>query len=49
MKALQDTIAPTIFAETRVGFDGRKNLYSPIELNLGPNESAEVCVITVCY
>ncbi|KAJ7878523.1 argonaute-like protein [Mycena olivaceomarginata] len=41
MKALQDTIAPTIFAETRVGFDGRKNLYSPIELNLGPNESAE--------
>ncbi|KAJ7932831.1 argonaute-like protein [Mycena leptocephala] len=35
IKALQDNIAPTIFADTRVVFDGRKNLFAPFELNLG--------------
>ncbi|KAK7042157.1 protein argonaute-2 [Favolaschia claudopus] len=35
IKALQDNIAPGIFAETRCVFDGRKNLYAPVELNLG--------------
>lgn len=42
IKALQDHIAPKIFAETRVVFDGRKNLFAPVELNLGGN-SREVC------
>ncbi|KAJ6566989.1 argonaute-like protein [Mycena capillaripes] len=35
IKALQDTVAPTIFADTRAVFDGRKNLFASIELNLG--------------
>jgi hypothetical protein len=35
IKALQDNVAPTIFGDTRVVFDGRKNLLSPLELNLG--------------
>ncbi|KAJ7490839.1 argonaute-like protein [Mycena latifolia] len=35
IKALQDHVAPNIFADTRVVFDGRKNLFAPIELNLG--------------
>ncbi|KAJ6548130.1 argonaute-like protein [Mycena vulgaris] len=35
IKALQDHIAPSIFADTRVVFDGRKNLFAPLELNLG--------------
>ncbi|KAJ7216364.1 argonaute-like protein [Mycena pura] len=33
--ALQDHVAPHIFADTRVVFDGRKNLYAPVELDLG--------------
>ncbi|KAJ7481900.1 hypothetical protein FB451DRAFT_1171033 [Mycena latifolia] len=35
IKALQDDIAPTIFSEIRAVFDGRKNLFSTVELNLG--------------
>ncbi|KAJ7616353.1 argonaute-like protein [Mycena polygramma] len=35
IKVLQDSVAPRIFAETRCVFDGRKNLYAPVELNLG--------------
>ncbi|KAJ6498441.1 argonaute-like protein [Mycena vitilis] len=35
IKALQDNFAPAIFAETRVVFDGRKNLFAPVELDLG--------------
>ncbi|KAJ7500499.1 argonaute-like protein [Mycena galericulata] len=35
IKALQDHVAPRIFADTRVVFDGRKNLFAPIELDLG--------------
>ncbi|KAJ7473799.1 argonaute-like protein [Mycena galericulata] len=35
IKALQDHVAPTIFADTRVVFDGRKNIFAPIELDLG--------------
>ncbi|KAF7342176.1 Protein argonaute-2 [Mycena venus] len=35
IKALQDHVAPGIFAETRCVFDGRKNLYAPVELALG--------------
>ncbi|KAJ7918211.1 argonaute-like protein [Mycena leptocephala] len=35
IRALQDHVAPGIFAETRCAFDGRKNLYAPVELNLG--------------
>ncbi|KAJ7177641.1 argonaute-like protein [Mycena filopes] len=35
VKELQDHVAPDVFAATRCGFDGRKNLYAPVELNLG--------------
>ncbi|KAJ7732583.1 argonaute-like protein [Mycena maculata] len=35
IKALQDHVAPNIFADTRVVFDGRKNLFAPVELKLG--------------
>ncbi|KAJ6562409.1 argonaute-like protein [Mycena capillaripes] len=38
IKALQDHVAPRIFAETRCVFDGRKNLYAPVELDLGGDE-----------
>jgi hypothetical protein len=41
IRALQDHVAPGIFAETRCAFDGRKNLYAPVELNLG-GDSREV-------
>ncbi|KAF8145988.1 argonaute-like protein [Mycena galopus ATCC 62051] len=40
IRALQDHVAPNIFAETRCVFDGKKNLYAPVELNLG-GESRE--------
>ncbi|KAF7359006.1 Protein argonaute-2 [Mycena sanguinolenta] len=39
IKSLQETIAPTIFTQ-KVAFDGKKNIYSPIELNL-PGGKAE--------
>ncbi|KAJ6500901.1 argonaute-like protein [Mycena sanguinolenta] len=39
IKALQESIAPAIFTQ-KVAFDGRKNIYSPIELNL-PQGKAE--------
>ncbi|KAJ7321835.1 argonaute-like protein [Mycena albidolilacea] len=35
IRALQDHVAPEIFADTRCVFDGRKNLYAPVELALG--------------
>ncbi|KAJ7499943.1 argonaute-like protein [Mycena latifolia] len=37
IQALQDNVAHHIFADTRVVFDGRKNLFAPTELNLGGN------------
>ncbi|KAF7353951.1 Protein argonaute-2 [Mycena venus] len=45
IKALQDNIAPTIFTDTRVVFDGRKNIFSPLELKLGDSNSAAFDVI----
>ncbi|KAJ7737366.1 argonaute-like protein [Mycena metata] len=44
VKQLQDHVAPDVFAATRCGFDGRKNLYAPVELNLG-GDSREFDVI----
>ncbi|KAJ7172992.1 argonaute-like protein [Mycena crocata] len=41
IKALQDNVAPRIFGQTRVVFDGRKNLYAPVELKLGDTGSCE--------
>ncbi|KAJ7642858.1 argonaute-like protein [Mycena rosella] len=41
IKALQDHIAPSVFAHTRVVFDGRKNLFAPLELKLGDTGSRE--------
>jgi hypothetical protein len=41
IRALQDHVAPEIFADTRCVFDGRKNLYAPVELALG-GDSREV-------
>ncbi|KAF8209462.1 argonaute-like protein [Mycena galopus ATCC 62051] len=41
IKSLQDTVAPRIFDESKAVFDGRKNLYSSIELQLGANNSAD--------
>ncbi|KAJ7732588.1 argonaute-like protein [Mycena maculata] len=35
IEALQDHVAPSIFADTRVVFDGRKNLFAPSKLELG--------------
>ncbi|KAJ7061559.1 ribonuclease H-like domain-containing protein [Mycena amicta] len=39
IKELQDHVAPNIFAAVRAVYDGKKNLYSSIQLNL-PNDSA---------
>jgi hypothetical protein len=41
IKALQDDIAPHIFADARAVFDGRKNMFTPAELNLGPDSQAQ--------
>ncbi|KAF7366306.1 Protein argonaute-2 [Mycena sanguinolenta] len=35
IEELQNHVAPHIFAETRCVFDGKKNLYAPVELDLG--------------
>ncbi|KAJ7468930.1 argonaute-like protein [Mycena galericulata] len=35
IKELQDHVDPMIFGNTRVSFDGQKNLYSPVKLDLG--------------
>ncbi|KAJ7284419.1 argonaute-like protein [Mycena rebaudengoi] len=41
IKELQDNVARKIFEGTRAVFDGRKNLFAPVELDLGPSESRE--------
>ncbi|KAJ6630422.1 argonaute-like protein [Mycena sp. CBHHK59/15] len=41
IKQLQDHVAPTIFGNTRAVFDGRKNLFAPVELDLGESHSRE--------
>ncbi|KAJ7127554.1 argonaute-like protein [Mycena crocata] len=41
IKELQERIAPDIFGDSRAVFDGRKNLFAPVELNLG-GDSREV-------
>lgn len=44
-KSLQETVAPTIFTSP-AAYDGRKNFFSMYRLQLGPTDSAEVCVPT---
>ncbi|KAJ7443877.1 argonaute-like protein [Mycena galericulata] len=46
IKELQDHVDPMIFGNTRVSFDGQKNLYSPVKLDLG-GDSREVGISLV--
>ncbi|KAJ6611943.1 ribonuclease H-like domain-containing protein [Mycena sp. CBHHK59/15] len=41
IKQLQDHVARDIFENTRAVFDGRKNLFAPVELDLGQSNSRE--------
>ncbi|KAF7314911.1 Argonaute-like protein [Mycena indigotica] len=40
IRHLQDVVARGIFAEARAVYDGKKNLYSSVKLNLGPTDTA---------
>ncbi|KAF7314910.1 Argonaute-like protein [Mycena indigotica] len=40
IRHLQDAVARGIFAEARAVYDGKKNLYSSVKLNLGPTDTA---------
>lgn len=42
IQRLQEVIAPAVFTPRGV-YDGRKNLFTPQELNLGDTRSASVC------
>ncbi|CAK5272548.1 unnamed protein product [Mycena citricolor] len=35
IRTLQNSTAPTVFAETRAVFDGQKNMFTPVPLNFG--------------
>ena len=42
---LQNTIAPEVFTPRAV-YDGRRNLFAPRRLPLGPTGTKEVCTVT---
>ena len=42
IKRLQTVVAPETFTP-RVVYDGRKNIFAPRQLALGPTDSQEVC------
>ena len=50
IKRLQTVVAPETFTP-RVVYDGRKNIFAPRQLALGPTDSQEVCdpSISICW